>query len=222
MRARTARASASRQERGRDRRAPLRPHAGPDALPREGRRDLHLDRRRALRPRRADGQGAGALGRAGPERHARRAGRVDVVADPGRHSYRRRRHPGSLRAADGEPRPGGRRELPQGLLSRAGDRRAHANIAACSSGAWRGCTSRARRARWRAQSVYSAAFGDQAAGTIANVAPAPGGGFDALVVAQVESLAGGDLRWNSPDGAPLEVRARPYAPEPSAPSLDRA
>jgi len=72
------------------------------------------------------------------------------------------------------------------------------------------------------QAVYSAAFGDQAAGTIANVAAAPGGGFDALVVAQIESLAGGDLRWNSPDGAPLEVRERPYAPEPSEPSLDRA
>ena len=68
------------------------------------------------------------------------------------------------------------------------------------------------------QSVYSAAFGDQAAGTIANVAPAPGGGYDALVVAQIESLEGGDLRWNSPQGAPLEVRARPYAAEISQPT----
>ena len=65
------------------------------------------------------------------------------------------------------------------------------------------------------QSVYSAAFGDQAAGVVANVAPAPGGGFDALVVAQIESLADGDLRWNSPQGAPLEVRERPYESEPS-------
>ena len=68
------------------------------------------------------------------------------------------------------------------------------------------------------QSVYSAAFGDQAAGTVVNVARAPGGGFDALVVAQLESLGGGDLRWNAPDGPPLEVRARPYASEPSEPS----
>jgi hypothetical protein len=71
--------------------------------------------------------------------------------------------------------------------------------------------------------VYSAAFGDQAAGTIVNVASAPGGGFDLLVVAQLESLAAdGDLRWNAPDGAPLEVRARPYASELSEPPLSRA
>jgi folate-binding protein YgfZ len=68
------------------------------------------------------------------------------------------------------------------------------------------------------QSVYSAAFGDQAAGEIVNVAPAPGGGFDALVVAQIESLDAGDLRWNAPDGPAMEVRERPYAaalPEPA-------
>jgi len=61
------------------------------------------------------------------------------------------------------------------------------------------------------QSVYSGAFGDQAAGAIVNVAAAPGGGFDLLVVAQIESLDQGDLRWNAPDGPPLEVRERPYA-----------
>jgi len=60
------------------------------------------------------------------------------------------------------------------------------------------------------ESAYSAGFGEQAAGTIVNVAPAPGGGFDALVVAQLESLGAGDLRWRSPDGPRLEVRARPY------------
>jgi folate-binding protein YgfZ len=59
------------------------------------------------------------------------------------------------------------------------------------------------------QSVYSGAFGDQAAGTIVNAAPSPEGGFDALVVAQIESLARGDLRWNSPQGPPLEIRSRP-------------
>lgn len=60
------------------------------------------------------------------------------------------------------------------------------------------------------ESVYSAAFGDQAAGAIVNAAPAPGGGYDALVVAQLESLAGGELHLASPDGPALEVRARPY------------
>jgi tRNA-modifying protein YgfZ len=59
------------------------------------------------------------------------------------------------------------------------------------------------------QSVYSSAFGAQAAGTIVNAAPAPGGGFDALVVAQVESLAQQDLRWNSPDGPLLQIRQHP-------------
>jgi hypothetical protein len=54
------------------------------------------------------------------------------------------------------------------------------------------------------------------------VASAPGGGFDLLVVAQLESLADGDLRWNAPDGAPLEVRARPYASGLSEPPLSRA
>jgi tRNA-modifying protein YgfZ len=63
------------------------------------------------------------------------------------------------------------------------------------------------------QDVYSAAFGDQSAGTLVNVAPSPEGGFDALVVAQLEALARGDLRWNSPQGAPLEIRAQPAAPE---------
>jgi folate-binding protein YgfZ len=59
------------------------------------------------------------------------------------------------------------------------------------------------------QSVYSAAFGEQAAGTIVNAAPAPEGGFDALVVAQIESLERRDLRWKSPDGPGLEVRSHP-------------
>ena len=59
------------------------------------------------------------------------------------------------------------------------------------------------------QSVYSGAFGEQAAGTIVSAAPAPGGGFDALVVAQLESLARDDLRWNAPDGPRLEIRQHP-------------
>jgi len=59
------------------------------------------------------------------------------------------------------------------------------------------------------QSVYSAAFGEQAAGTIVNAAPAPEGGYDALVVAQIESLERGDLHWKSPDGPGLEVRSHP-------------
>ena len=59
------------------------------------------------------------------------------------------------------------------------------------------------------QSVYSAAFGEQAAGTVVNAAPAPEGGSDFLVVAQIESLRNGDLRLGSPDGAPIQVRSHP-------------
>jgi folate-binding protein YgfZ len=59
------------------------------------------------------------------------------------------------------------------------------------------------------QSVYSAAFGDQSAGTVANVAPAPEGGYDFLVVAQIEGLRAGNLRLGSPDGAPIAIRSHP-------------
>jgi len=59
------------------------------------------------------------------------------------------------------------------------------------------------------QSVYSGAFGEQSAGTIVNAAPAPEGGFDALVVAQIESIERGDLRWKAPDGPRLEIRSHP-------------
>ena len=59
------------------------------------------------------------------------------------------------------------------------------------------------------QSVYSRAFGEQSAGTVVNAAPAPDGGFDFLVVAQIESLRDGDLRLGSPDGAPIAIRSQP-------------
>ena len=58
-------------------------------------------------------------------------------------------------------------------------------------------------------SVYSSAFGDQSAGTIANAAPSPDGGYDALVVAQVESLDRDDLRWKSPEGPAVRILSRP-------------
>ena len=59
------------------------------------------------------------------------------------------------------------------------------------------------------QNVFSEAFGEQAAGMVANASPAPGGGSDALVVAQIESLERGDLRWGAPDGPRLEILSRP-------------
>jgi folate-binding protein YgfZ len=62
------------------------------------------------------------------------------------------------------------------------------------------------------QSVYSSSFGEQAAGTIVNAARAPEGGFDALVVIQLESLAKGDLHLGSPNGPRLEIRRPPPSP----------
>jgi tRNA-modifying protein YgfZ len=60
------------------------------------------------------------------------------------------------------------------------------------------------------ESIYAPEFGEQAAGHIANVAPAPEGGFDALVVAQIESIKADSLRLKSVDGVALKVVALPY------------
>ncbi len=59
-------------------------------------------------------------------------------------------------------------------------------------------------------SIYAAEFGEQAAGHIANVAAAPEGGFDALVVAQIESIKADSLRLKNLDGAVLKVQSLPY------------
>jgi tRNA-modifying protein YgfZ len=60
------------------------------------------------------------------------------------------------------------------------------------------------------ESVYSAQFGDQAAGQIANAAPSPEGGFDLLVVAQIEGIQGAALHWKRPDGSALQLLPLPY------------
>jgi folate-binding protein YgfZ len=65
------------------------------------------------------------------------------------------------------------------------------------------------------QSVYSPVFGDQAAGTVVNAAPAPGGGYDFLVVAQIESLKAGGLHLGSPDGAPIAIHSHPAFEAPT-------
>lgn len=57
--------------------------------------------------------------------------------------------------------------------------------------------------------VYADAFGDQAAGEIALSARAPDGGYDVLVVAQIEGLRQG-LRWKAPDGPSLILATLPY------------
>lgn len=60
--------------------------------------------------------------------------------------------------------------------------------------------------------LYSADFGDQAAGTIVNAAPTPGGGFDVLAVIQVVSANADDVHWGGRDGPRLVLNSLPYAP----------
>ncbi len=70
---------------------------------------------------------------------------------------------------------------------------------------------RADQALAPGESVYSTAFGEQSAGTVANVAPSPEGGFEALVVAQLEAIAQKSLHHGSLAGPALEILPLPYA-----------
>jgi folate-binding protein YgfZ len=58
--------------------------------------------------------------------------------------------------------------------------------------------------------LYSADIEGQSTGTVANAAPAPGGGFDVLVVAQVESAATQTLHLKAADGAAIALKPLPY------------
>lgn len=60
--------------------------------------------------------------------------------------------------------------------------------------------------------LYTPDMEGQASGMVVNAAPSPGGGFDVLAVAQIESVAAGQsLHWKTPDGPVLEFKAQPYA-----------
>jgi folate-binding protein YgfZ len=61
------------------------------------------------------------------------------------------------------------------------------------------------------QSVYGAAFGEQAAGMVVNAAAAREGGFDLLVVAQLESLRAGELHLDSLQGPAIRIVSHPAA-----------
>ncbi len=61
------------------------------------------------------------------------------------------------------------------------------------------------------EALYSDCLGEQAVGMVVNAAPAPGGGFDVLVVVQTASADGDQVRLGSRSGATLEFRALPYA-----------
>ena len=66
--------------------------------------------------------------------------------------------------------------------------------------------------------LYSAAFGEQACGTIVNAAAAPDGGSDVLAVLQLAAAESGDVHLADPGGASLRLSALPYeVPAPAAP-----
>jgi tRNA-modifying protein YgfZ len=50
----------------------------------------------------------------------------------------------------------------------------------------------------------------QASGTVANAAPAPGGGFDILAIIQMSSAEAGEVHLQAPDGPRLRFEALPY------------
>ncbi|MBI2508691.1 MAG: folate-binding protein YgfZ [Betaproteobacteria bacterium] len=58
--------------------------------------------------------------------------------------------------------------------------------------------------------LYSAAFGEQACGTVVNAARSPEGGYDALAVMQIASAGRGEVRWKSLEGPALKLLPLPY------------
>ena len=60
------------------------------------------------------------------------------------------------------------------------------------------------------QEVFQAADAEQPAGLVAQAAPAPGGGWDAIVSLQLSAADAGDLHALRADGPPLRLLALPY------------
>lgn len=58
--------------------------------------------------------------------------------------------------------------------------------------------------------LYSPDMAGQSTGTVVNAAAAPGGGYDVLAVAQVESANTQTLHLNTADGAALSLKPLPY------------
>lgn len=60
------------------------------------------------------------------------------------------------------------------------------------------------------QEIFHESDNTQPCGTVAQSAPAPTGGFDALVSMQISAAQGGRLSVGTPDGPPLQLGALPY------------
>ena len=58
--------------------------------------------------------------------------------------------------------------------------------------------------------VYAPDFGDQSAGKVVSAAPAPEGGYEALVVLQTSSAEAGQAHLGAPDGPALAFLPLPY------------
>jgi len=58
--------------------------------------------------------------------------------------------------------------------------------------------------------VFCADMDGQASGMVANVSPAPGGGYDVLVVMQISSRESQTVHWKSPQGETLQFLPLPY------------
>lgn len=58
--------------------------------------------------------------------------------------------------------------------------------------------------------IYTPEFGEQSAGKLVNVAPAAGGGFEALAVMQMSCAEAGEAHLGSPDGPRLGFLDLPY------------
>lgn len=61
------------------------------------------------------------------------------------------------------------------------------------------------------EDVYTPEFGEQSAGKLVNVAPAPEGGFEALAVMQTGCATAGTARLVGSEGPPLEFLPLPYS-----------
>ena len=61
--------------------------------------------------------------------------------------------------------------------------------------------------------LFAPAFDDQSVGKLVTVVPAPGGGFEALAVMQIQAAEGGNVHLRAPDGAKLRFGALPYSLE---------
>jgi tRNA-modifying protein YgfZ len=70
--------------------------------------------------------------------------------------------------------------------------------------------------------LYSAAFGDQACGSVVNAASAPGGGADLLAVLQLTARDSGAVRLGAQDGRTVSLLPLPYSIPAAAPPRARS